>query len=171
MASSSQLCDYLHIPEAYIEADLEELRQTRFSIKHRFDKYDSNCTELHVAADNGDLDLVKRLVTEGADINRRTRFGYTPLDYAARSGHLEIAKYLWSQGASPYAGRKRTTLHVAVRYRKSAIVKHLLEVCRVNPNVIDSLGRTPLHEAAKRLDPESLEIVTMLLDHSAHKKH
>jgi ankyrin repeat protein len=58
-------------------------------------------TWLHVAASLGQLEIVKRLVDMGADVNAVGGLeGSTPLHLAAAAGHLDIAKYLLSHGAT-----------------------------------------------------------------------
>merc|ERR550519_367556 len=54
---------------------------------------------LHQAAHDGNMEVVKALVAEGADVNKRNKLNYTPLHYAAYSGHTEIAIYLREHGA------------------------------------------------------------------------
>jgi ankyrin repeat protein len=49
--------------------------------------YEKPSTPLAVAAWAGDLKTVRRLVTEGADINEEDAVGGTPLHLAARGGH------------------------------------------------------------------------------------
>lgn len=55
-------------------------------------------TPLTAAAEKGDLDLVRRLTGEGAEINPK---GYTPLMAAARFGHMEVLNFLLERGANP----------------------------------------------------------------------
>jgi hypothetical protein len=47
----------------------------------------------------GSLQLLNELLGAGAQVNCQTPDGYTPLHYAARSNHLELAKLLLSYGA------------------------------------------------------------------------
>jgi len=49
---------------------------------------------LHVAAEKGNLVVVKALLEAGALAARRTSTGSTPLHFAVRNGHLEVAKAL-----------------------------------------------------------------------------
>lgn len=57
-------------------------------------------TWLHVAAKHGKLEIVKRLIDLGADINRRGGvFGGRAMNEAASKGHLDIVKCLLSSGA------------------------------------------------------------------------
>ncbi|CAM9813030.1 unnamed protein product [Lampetra planeri] len=51
------------------------------------------------ALKNGDLDVVRDMVTQGADVNRLLEAGRRPLHYAADSGQLDILKFLLSNGA------------------------------------------------------------------------
>lgn len=55
-------------------------------------------TALTRACMNGYLDVVKRLVDLGADINHRTRNDMTPIMHAIQNGHADIALYLAEQG-------------------------------------------------------------------------
>jgi ankyrin repeat protein len=56
-------------------------------------------TWLHVASSHGQLEIVKRLVEMGLDVNACGGiFGGTPLNEAASEGHIEIVKYLLSHG-------------------------------------------------------------------------
>jgi ankyrin repeat protein len=50
------------------------------------------------ASRSGDIERVKMLLQRN-DPNMKDEAGYTPLHYAARSGHLEICKLLLSKGA------------------------------------------------------------------------
>ncbi len=49
--------------------------------------------ELFDAAARGDLDEVKRLVAQGADVNTVNLFGDTPLHWAAVNGHATILNH------------------------------------------------------------------------------
>jgi ankyrin repeat protein len=57
-------------------------------------------TWLHVAAAHGQLDIVKLLVSLGANVNIQGGIlGGSPLNEAASEGHLDIVKYLFACGA------------------------------------------------------------------------
>jgi len=56
-------------------------------------------TTLHYAAINGDVELVKYLIKYGADVNKATGEGSTPLYLAQLGKHEEIVKLLKSAGA------------------------------------------------------------------------
>ncbi len=59
---------------------------------------------LIVAAHDGDISLVSRLLSEGHNINIKERSGYTPLIYASCNGHervvsllIERSRYLYQE--------------------------------------------------------------------------
>jgi ankyrin repeat protein len=59
----------------------------------------SGWTALHYAAVNGDIELVKYLIKHGANVNKATAEGSSPLFLAKLEGHNEIAKILRNAGA------------------------------------------------------------------------
>lgn len=63
--------------------------------------FSTGSTELHAYAQAGDLESVKKHVTEkGAkSVNQIDRNGWTPLHEASRAGHLEVIKFLVENGA------------------------------------------------------------------------
>lgn len=56
-------------------------------------------TPLHIAALEGNMDLVISLVNSGAKINAVNKAGKSPLHMAAGKGHTEVVKYLIDHGA------------------------------------------------------------------------
>lgn len=59
-------------------------------------KSDDSWTPLHFATD---LDLAKRLLAKGADVNTRTNDGLTPLHLAANDGSADLAELLLANTA------------------------------------------------------------------------
>ncbi len=59
--------------------------------------------DLRMAARNGDLAEVRRLVETGVPVDAGDPFGTTPLALAASGGHPEVARYLLEKGADPSA--------------------------------------------------------------------
>lgn len=70
---------------------------------HRSSRAAGIADSLTSAVDRGDLDRVRELVTEGADVGARDSRGQTPLYVAADNGRREIAELLLGEGASPNA--------------------------------------------------------------------
>ncbi len=76
----------------------ERLRaQTRVYVNKRW--HDDGMTALQIAAENGHLEVVKRLLDDGAVVNMEDEQGLTSLHYAAKNGHLEVVKSLLDAGA------------------------------------------------------------------------
>ena len=78
---------------------------------------------LEEAAEAGDLERVKYLVENGADIYT---VDYNALSSASRYGHLEVVKYLVEKGADIHADIE-AALVLASRYGHLDIVKYLVE--------------------------------------------
>ncbi|MEM2677506.1 MAG: ankyrin repeat domain-containing protein, partial [Thermofilaceae archaeon] len=72
-------------------------------------------SELHKAAEEGDLQRVKKLVENGANVNAKDEYGSTPLYLAVLNGHLELARFLVEKGANVNAKDivGWTPLHIA----------------------------------------------------------
>ena len=63
------------------------------------ERYARGDTALHHAARNGDLEIVKQLVSNGAEVNATTDNNHFPLYCAAGHGHVETTQYLVENGA------------------------------------------------------------------------
>ena len=63
------------------------------------ERYARGDTALHHAARNGDLEIVRQLVSSGADVNATTDNNHFPLYCAAGHGHVETTQYLVDEGA------------------------------------------------------------------------
>ena len=75
-------------------------------------------TALHHATWLNRTDVIKRLVDEGADVNRQTQYGHeTPLELAARDNYTEAVQLLLDNGADINLKNNdnKTPLHVALK--------------------------------------------------------
>jgi ankyrin repeat protein len=102
-----------------------------------------------IAARDGDLDTVKRMMAEGADVN--VRQGYTPLMAAARFGHVDVIQFLLTKGADVNARGQfydDTALLYAAWNRNLALVKILL-AHGAEADVPGLEAMTPLFAAVK----------------------
>ncbi len=108
-------------------------------------------TLLHIAVINGDLDAVKRLVEEKANIETKNRRGYTPLQYALLREHVEVAQYLIESGAviDEKNSEGATLLHLAAAKGLTEIVK-IFNDRNLDKNARDNKLRTPLHDAIRK---------------------
>ncbi len=82
---------------------------------------------LHDAVQKGDLEEVKRLIADGADVNAKARKGDTPLHSAAWFGYKAMAKLLIEKGADVNAKTNTgaTPLDWAIRRGHKAVAKLL----------------------------------------------
>ena len=55
---------------------------------------------IHQAANDGNIEAVKKHLAAGADVNAKEDNGFTPLHEAANQGHKEIAELLIAKGAN-----------------------------------------------------------------------
>lgn len=114
---------------------------------------------LCTAAANGDLDGAKSLINEPeVDVNGTYENGFTPLFYAATSGHAEVAKWLLEVKADVRASNetKRTPLHWAARNGHDKVVELLIDA-KAELNGEDGTGRSPLALALGYNRPEVAE--------------
>jgi ankyrin repeat protein len=112
---------------------------------------------LMMAALKGQLDMVKKLVERGADVNKT---GWTPLHYAATGGHLEIMNLLLENHAyiDAESPNGTTPLMMAAHYGSPAAVKLLLEA-GADSTLRNQLGLTAIDFAARGNRRESAELI------------
>ncbi|MBN3318556.1 PSD10 ATPase, partial [Atractosteus spatula] len=110
-------------------------------------------------------EIVKALITKGAQLNSVNQNGCTPLHYAASKDRYEIALMLLENGADPNATDKleSTPLHRASAKGNFQLIQLLLKQS-ASTNIQDSEGNTPLHLAC---DEERVEVAKMLVEHGA----
>lgn len=129
---------------------------------------------LFEAVEKGDLEQVKLLISNGADINLKDPNGWIPLHIAARRGYVDIAALLIKNGASGALVNARinsrddasglTPLHLAADKGHVDMVELLLRQPRIQVNVHAAYGHTPLEFAS---DNGHLDIVKLLLARGA----
>jgi ankyrin repeat protein len=89
-----------------------------------------------------DLDALRQLIAEGADVNARREKGQeTPLLMAARRGWIEVCRLLCAAGADPNSQRHDgwVALYSADLYRHVPLLIVLLEA-GADPNALASTG-------------------------------
>jgi len=81
------------------------------------------CLPLFLAAGEGNLEAVRYLLDEGADVNAREKLGDTALTEATYYGRFEVVKELLFRGADLNAlGDEGTALDIATRKKYPDIV-------------------------------------------------
>ena len=121
---------------------------------------------LMLAATNGRLEIVKLLISYGADIYLRDNERRTALQHAAYNNHSDIMAYLLEHGANidDEKSTNNPLLHVVCRLAYIGPIKVLLKFgFDVNARSTNQ-GRTPLHVATVH---DNVDIVRLLLDAGA----
>ena len=136
-------------------------------------------TPLLLAVQLGHIEMVKFLLSQGANIEATDESETTPLMTAASLGKVDIMKELLLQGADVQARNKtrRTALHLAIQKSRDRAISFLLNLNNtdqygsvdhrktIDVNACDKSGKTPLHYCAEL---GMLEAATMLLDRHAN---
>eukprot|EP00164_Ancoracysta_twista_P005844 GFYU01008042.1.p1 GENE.GFYU01008042.1~~GFYU01008042.1.p1 ORF type:complete len:523 (+),score=117.59 GFYU01008042.1:93-1571(+) len=121
----------------------------------------------HEVAQKGDLNLLKRMVIEGEDVDCRDEFGRSALHWAAGGGHHQVVKFLLATGADRNAQNQYgwCPLHWAAYHGHTAIVETLIEH-GAKVNLTTDAMATPLHEAARMGHADTMKI---LLKHGSRR--
>jgi ankyrin repeat protein len=111
------------------------------------------------AAQQSDIETVRRLLQQGADVNAAQGDGMTALHWAAQNGNVDIMHILLYAGASVQATTRLggyTPLHMASMRGSEAAVRLLLDNGS-KPDVLTSTGVTALHFAAQAGRPQAIQ--------------
>jgi ankyrin repeat protein len=118
------------------------------------------------AAERGDLEAVRALVHNGADVNAAQADGMTALHWAALNRDARMASILLYAGAHPQATTRLgayTAVHLAAQRGFADVLRTLLDA-GADPTALTETGVSPLHLAAESGDEETVEL---LLDRGA----
>ncbi|VDP91429.1 unnamed protein product [Echinostoma caproni] len=104
---------------------------------------------IHSAVKRGDIEEVKQMVANGADVNEVDQLSFTPLHWAANVGAIEILQYLLWKNADTMCVTKQgwTAVHIAAVRGFEPCVQSLADrgVCL---STQDIHGQSPGHLAA-----------------------
>lgn len=133
---------------------------------------------LHVAAKNGNLEILKVLVEYNEAVTQEMinsltagdRRGFGPIHFAVSENHIECVKYLLSKKAdvrlrttdSPH--KASTPLHVAAGKNHADVAKVILDFDKTTIHEVNSMGWFPLHSASHH---GSRDVITLLLREGA----
>ena len=107
-------------------------------------------------------DVARELIARGANPKARASDGRTPLHLASKSSHFDVAKLLIQSGADASATDGSGQTPMFLAVRSTSIEKELLQA-GASVNATDHEGKTPLHYAAR----VSLATVKLLLEKGA----
>lgn len=112
------------------------------------------------AAQAGDLDSIKLLVAQGADVNAQSKEQWTPLMIASRGGDVEMVKALFGNGAAPNTSGRQgwTPLMIATIEGHVEIVRALLE-SDAHVSASNHTGWTALRFAVSMDETEILRLL------------
>ncbi|TKY48428.1 putative E3 ubiquitin-protein ligase XBAT31 [Spatholobus suberectus] len=153
------------------------LLETDPSLLHQTTLYDRH-SALHIAAANGQIEILSTLVDGSLNPDVLNRHKQTPLMLAAMHGNIACVEKLLEAGANVLMFdtiHGRTCLHYAAYYGHSSCLKAILSAAQSSPvaaswgfarfvNIRDGKGATPLHLAARQRRSECVHI---LLDSGA----
>lgn len=160
VVSLSELCESIKQNRV---ADVERLLDSGLSVLAT-DEHQN--TVVHIAAEAGNLEILRLLADRGAPLDRRNWIHQTPLSLAAWKGHLQVVQYLCEHGATTH-GRDLNTapLSAAAAAGHLGIVTYLVEQRDVPLNALERpFGATPLFVAARFL---KLDVVRYLMGKGA----
>ena len=149
------------------QAALEKQRQEEQAVLKK-----AGVDNLHDAASKNAYEAAEVLLRQGADVNAKNEYGWTPLHRAAEENASATAEVLLKHGADVHAKHPYdddTPLHRAAEENASATAEVLLKH-GADVNAEDDWNMTPLHRAARAGASATAEV---LLKHGAdvHAKH
>jgi ankyrin repeat protein len=158
----------IYMAQVYGDAEMEKmLWRATDDVNAKVDDYDHSL--MHLAADKGYAPLLKLLHQAKANIDIKDNVGWTPMMWAARSGHLPCVQFLVEQGAKiEYRddGLNRSSLRNAASNGHAEVVSYLLDV-GANVDAVNLEGQTSLILISGS-NKYQATVMRLLLDHGAN---
>ncbi|KAL0231923.1 hypothetical protein PCE1_002920 [Barthelona sp. PCE] len=154
---------YSDLLEACMSNNISDVNGILHSYPHLINHTDIyQVTPLHCAAQNGHQDLVRLLLSMGADVKIVNNYKRTALHLACEHDCIEIAKILIEAGSDPYAkdyeGRSAENMISSAlrRHLRTYIMRFQREEHEVNPSSMSPVtsARKPL-KGPKHLDADN----------------
>jgi ankyrin repeat protein len=127
--------------------------------------------QLHIAAQDGDVAEVVRLLKAGYQPNVFDDISRTPLHYAAEHGHLQVMEVLIASGADVNAHDEDAIGNTPLREvadNCSYEVAKILKDAGADPTLPGWMQITALYKARERTEPEGIR-VRQLLEQAAER--
>ena len=110
-------------------------------------KNNEGCAILHIAAQSGYLSIIKYLIQElKLEIFSYTKCGCTPLDIARVYHNQEVVEFLQQHTTSTHS--PPSVIHLSALLGHISSMQHYITDLQHDPDLRDSIGRTPLYYAA-----------------------
>ncbi len=121
---------------------------------------------LYVAAQEGNLEICRILLANGADIEIKFREGYRPIYVAAQRGRMSVVKYLYETGADidMKCINGSTPLYIASQEGRTDAVKYILDKSKKSLDAPFKRGFSPTYVAARN---GHASVIKILLDAGA----
>ncbi|XP_055326162.1 ankyrin repeat and protein kinase domain-containing protein 1-like, partial [Sitodiplosis mosellana] len=129
--------------------DVSKIRSLISEGMNMSNKIDNGQTAMHIAAEEGNIGMIKLLLDDGVSPNIVDGHFSTPFHVTAQTGREDIAQILIESGAKINARNIQawTPLHYAALWGHAKFIE-LLMSCGADVDVYDLNGCTPLHIAA-----------------------
>jgi len=132
--------------------DLNHIKSIVSNNRTKIDeKNEHGSTFIHIAVDNGNIEVLKYLVSQGANVNVKDNYGKTPLQAAVNKNNLEMVEYLISHGADVNVKDyfSRSPLHDAAIIGNIETVQILISH-GAQINAKDNMNKSPLHHSVEK---------------------
>jgi ankyrin repeat protein len=158
----------IYMAQVYGDAEMEKsLWLATDNVNAKVDA--SGDSLMHLAATKGYTPLLKLLHQAKANLDIKNSVGWTPIMWAAHSGHLPCLQFLVEQGAKIEHrdnGFYRSSLRIAASNGHAEIVSYLLDT-GANVDTVDLIGQTSLIQISGSKACQAT-VMRLLLDHGAN---
>jgi len=136
------------------------LKSKRADINSNGEKTEPSWNESQELAENIKIEVVRFLISKGADVNAKDYFGGTPLYDAVYWASTDVIEILLESGANPNVQDKYGSilLYEVIADGYTDVVRLLFDY-RAEVNIVDASGQTPLHEVAWNDHKDMAELI------------
>ncbi|XP_071710055.1 ankyrin repeat-containing protein At5g02620-like [Rutidosis leptorrhynchoides] len=154
----------LYVAAEYGCVDLVKEMMKYYDLEAAGIKAKNGCDAFHIAAKQGDLEVLKVLMEAQPELSMTfDQTNTTALHTASEQGHIEVVKFLLEKNSTMATIAKsnlKTALHSCARKGHLEVMKALLEKVPEIATRADKKGQTALHMAAKG---QNVDIINELI--------
>lgn len=145
-----------------------ELMQARYLVleMEKFDiqKQIEGKTYLHLACENGDLEMASLLIQWGASLDETDSHGLTALHYAAKQAHYQLLRLLLICGSDISKTMPDGTSTINLLEGKGIHVKRLIDKWQKVRMKAEEYHESPLHIAVRMNDHANIPLLLHIVD-------